>query len=189
MASAILTSPFQGEIAGNTEPFDFSAMPNQALQAILVNGIYQLTYTRSFSGLVPSLASAVVAGSPLQFSLTAQNSLLASGVSIDLNVNGGTTLLYTTPAGKTAVIRRFVFRNASTSLTTVSISIGWNSTSFNDVVTNATHTELTGPTLYTEILPKTGAAVGAAAGTLKVKVNTPQGAAATMLIDVFGYLV
>lgn len=188
MANAIITSPFQGEVSKNTGDFNFDAMPNQALRAILNGSIYTLTYTRSFNGLAPSLASAVVAGSPLQFSAKGQSILLAAGVLVDLNV-AAATLLYTVPAGKTAIIRRLILRNASTSLTTASISFGWNSTAFNDVVADGTYTELTGATLYSEIIPKVGAAIGAAAGTLKVKVNTQQGAAATARVDVFGYLV
>jgi hypothetical protein len=189
MANAILTSPFAGEVAQNTPPFDFSAMPQQALVAIANGSLFTLSYNRSFNGLAPSLASAIVAASPVQFGTKGQNSLLANGVSVDLNVNGGITLLYTVPAGKTAIIRRVIIRNASVSLTMASVSFGWNSAAFNNVIADATHTVLTGASLYVELLPAAGATVGAAAGTFKVKVNTPQGAAATALIDVFGYLV
>ncbi len=183
MSNAILTSPLQN---GGTD--EAVGMPNQALVAILTNGVYQLSYERSFDGLAPSLASAVVAGSALQASPDGQAVKLATSGAIDLNTAAATTL-YTCPAGFQAIIRRIILRNASVSLTTVAISFGWNSASFNDVVANSTYTALTGATLYSEILPKAGAAVGVAAGTFKVIVNTPQGAAATAIIDVFGYLV
>jgi hypothetical protein len=79
----------------------------------------------------------------------------------------------------------------STSLTTVSFSVGWNSGSSNDVIANATHTELTGATLYTALLAKTGAKVGVGnnSDVLRIKCNTPQGGAATADFDVFGYQV
>jgi hypothetical protein len=118
---------------------------------------------------------------------TLTDSLLSTTDSVNLNTATATTL-YTCPTGKTCVITAVVVRNASTSLTTVSVSFGWNSTSFNDVVANATHTELTGSTLYTRLTAKTGATAGTSTGTFKVLDNTLQGGAATASIDVFGYV-
>lgn len=112
---------------------------------------------------------------------------LATVAGVNLNTATPTTL-YTTPAGKTAIITHLIVRLASTSLTTVSFSIGWNSATFNDVVANTTHTELTGSTLYTVLPAKAGAAIGAAGGLLKLLCNTLQGGAATVTIDTFGYL-
>jgi hypothetical protein len=112
---------------------------------------------------------------------------LATAAAVDLNTATPTTL-YTVPAGKSAVITRIVLRLASTSLTTVSISIGFNSASFNDVLANATHTELTGATLFTVLSSKAGAKIGAAADVLKLLCNTLQGGAATCTVDIFGYL-
>lgn len=113
--------------------------------------------------------------------------LLASVPAVNLNTSTPSTL-YTAPTGRTAVITHFVLRLASTSLTTVSLSIGWNSATFNDVLANATHTELTGNTLYTVLNAKAGAAIGAAGSVLKLLCNTLQGGAATITVDVFGYL-
>lgn len=105
------------------------------------------------------------------------------------NLNTGTDqILYHVPAGRSCVITKIVLRNASTSLTTWSGSFGWNSTAFNNVIADATHTELTGNTLYTALLPKIGATVGVAADTLKLKNNTLQGGAATVDVEVHGYL-
>lgn len=112
---------------------------------------------------------------------------LATVAGVDMNTATATTL-YTVPAGKSAIITHIVVRNASTSLTTVSYSFGFNSASFNDVVANATHTELTGATLYTALIAKVGATRGAAGDILKVLMNTLQGGAATTTMDVFGYL-
>jgi len=112
--------------------------------------------------------------------------LLSTTASVNMNTATATTL-FTCPTGKSCVVTRVAVRNASTSLTTASYSFGWNSASFNDVIANATHTELTGNTLYTVLLAKTGATVGTSTGTFKVLMNTLQGGAATTTIDVFGY--
>lgn len=115
--------------------------------------------------------------------------LIAIKRGINMNSSGGTTDLVYGITGLTFYCTRIVCKNASTSLTTASWSIGQNSTSFDDVIANATHTELTGNTLYTILLPKVGATELAVGGTLKLKVNTPQGSAATMDVDVYGYYI
>jgi hypothetical protein len=113
--------------------------------------------------------------------------LLSSTAGVDMNTGTATTL-YTVPTGFSCVITRVVVRNASTSLTTASYSFGFNSAAFDNVIANATHTELTGSTLLTVLIPKIGATVGAAAGTFKVLMNTLQGGAATTTMEVYGYL-
>jgi hypothetical protein len=113
--------------------------------------------------------------------------LLGSVAAVNLNTSTPTDL-YTVPTGKTALIMFFVLRLASTSLTTVSLSIGWNSATYNDVLANATHTELTGNTLFTLLNSKVGAAIGTAGQVLKILCNTLQGGAATCTIEVWGYL-
>jgi hypothetical protein len=50
------------------------------------------------------------------------------------------------------------------------------------------HSELTGATLYTVIKAKDGATRGAAAEVFGLKCSIAQGAAATVDVDVFGYL-
>lgn len=116
------------------------------------------------------------------------DALLSTTTSVDMNSATARTL-YTCPSGNVCVITRVVVRSASTSLTTASYSFGWNSSSFNDVIANATHTELTGILLYTVLEPKAGAALGAGNGTFKVLMNTLQGGAATTTIDVFGVVL
>jgi len=112
--------------------------------------------------------------------------VLASAASVDLNTATAQTL-YTCPTGKTCVITRVVVRGASASLSTVSFSIGWNSASFNNVVADATHTELTGNTLYTILPAKAGATLGTSTGILKLLNNVQQGGAATCTVDVIGW--
>lgn len=127
---------------------------------------------------------AVIASNGLQ---QGGETLLASNALVDLNTATASTI-YTVPTGKSAVITRIVLRLASTSLTTVSISIGFNSASFNDIIANAAHTELTGNTLFTSLLAKIGAKIGTSAQALKLLCNTLQGGAATCTVEVFGYL-
>lgn len=112
---------------------------------------------------------------------------LSTTSSVDMNTATATTL-FTVPTGKSCIITHVVVRNASTSLTTASYSFGFNSASFNDVIANATHTELTGSTLYTVLSAKVGATRGVAADTFKVLMNTLQGGVATTTMEVYGYL-
>lgn len=105
------------------------------------------------------------------------------------NLNTGTAqILASVPPGFSALITRIIIRNASVSLTTVSFSIGWNSASFNDVVADATHTEINSATVYTVLVPKIGAAVGTTGSSLKLKNNVLQGAPASANFEVFGYI-
>ena len=112
---------------------------------------------------------------------------LSSTPLVNLNTAPATTL-YTVPAGKSCIITRVIMRLASTSLTTVSVSFGFTTAAFADVIADATHTELTGNTLYTILIPKVGAFIGVAAATFKVLCNILQGGAATATIDVYGIL-
>lgn len=118
---------------------------------------------------------------------TSSITLLASVSGVDLNTATANSL-YTVPSGRTCVPTHIVIRNASTSLTTVSFSIGFNSAPFNNIVADATHTELTGATLYTVLVAKAGATVGNAGDILKLLDNVLQGGAATCTVDVYGYL-
>lgn len=111
--------------------------------------------------------------------------LLNLATLVDLNTATPPTI-YTVPTGKSAIVTRFLVYLASTSLTTVSFSIGFNSANYNDVLADATHTELTGATLYTMLAAKAGAKIGTSAQALKLKNNTLQGGAATVSIAVFG---
>lgn len=119
--------------------------------------------------------------------LTAGETKLSTTASIDLNTAAETTL-YTVPTGKSCIITRVVIRAASASLTTASISFGFNAGTDTDVIANSTYTALTGATLYSVVNAKAGAKVGTSTGVFAVKVNTPQGSAATATVDVFGYI-
>lgn len=115
-------------------------------------------------------------------------SLLASISGVDMNT-ATPTALYTVPPGVSGcIITHVVVRGASISLTTASYSFGFNDASYNDVIANGTHTELTGNTLYTNLVAKIGAKIGVAGDILKALMNTLQGAPATAIMDVYGYL-
>lgn len=128
---------------------------------------------------VPQLRTSVIP--------TLAESLLSTNALVNLN-QAGETQLFTVPAGYSCVITRVVLRNASTSLTTASLAFGFNAGTDTDVIATATHTELTGATLYTILIPKTGAKIGVVAGVFSVITTILQGGAATCTIDVFGYL-
>lgn len=110
---------------------------------------------------------------------------------VDVNNDAVDAVIYgPVPTGKKFIVQDIIQRDASTSLTTASLSIGWNSTSYNDVVANATSTGLSAATIAKKmVIIATGAKMGAAGESLKVKINTEQGGAATVTFDVIGYLV
>ena len=113
---------------------------------------------------------------------------LATVNSVDLN-NVATPTLYTVPNEMKCYVTKIVVRKVSTSLTTVSFSIGWNSASYNNVLANASHTELTGAALATILNAMAGQTVGTPGQALCLKNNTLQGAPATCTIDIFGILM
>lgn len=118
---------------------------------------------------------------------TGSETLLSSTAAVNLNQDPETNL-YTVTTGKSCLITRVIIRLASTSLTTASIAFGFNAATDNDVIATATHTELTGNTLYTVLIPKIGAKVGTSTGKFSVICTIKQGGAATATIDVFGIL-
>lgn len=145
---------------------------------------YQLPVTINPNGVVDPGSNILYAGSG---SLLTDEVLLQSNAGVNLNT-ATEQPLYTVPVGRSCIITFIVVRNASTSLTLASYSAGFNTGTDTNVIANATHTELTGSTLYTKINPINGAAVGTAGQILNLKNNTLQGGAATVTIDVFGYL-
>lgn len=105
---------------------------------------------------------------------------------VDVNTTTA-QLVYTVPAiGAGFMVTRVVARKASTSLTTASWGLGYNNPNYDDVIASATHTELTGNTLYSVVPAKAGAVVGTSTAALYFKCSIAQGAAATMELDVYG---
>lgn len=112
---------------------------------------------------------------------------LATVDSVNFNVTTETSL-FTVPPGKSCIITHMVTRNASISLTTASWGFGFNANA-DDVVASATHTGLDGATKYVLHGAKDASVRGAAADVFGVRCSVAQGAAATVSVDVFGYLV
>lgn len=144
------------------------------------------TTTTQARTAVDSLAVTGINGTTGAQTTATFDQLLSTTAAVDMNTAVATTL-YTSPTGRSTIIKSVTVRNCSTSMTTASYSFGWTSAAFADVIANATHTELTGATLGTAIAAKTGFTVGTSTGTFKVLMNTLQGGAATCTMDVWGY--
>lgn len=112
---------------------------------------------------------------------------LVTVTGVDFNVTTKTTL-FTVPPGKSCIITHVVTRAPSTSLTTASWGFGFNANA-DDVVASATHTGLDGSTKYVLHEAKDVSVRGAAADIFGVRCSVAQGAAATVTVDVFGYLL
>lgn len=152
------------------------------------DGSYTLSFNPSYNGVYPSDPTTITPGTPVSVSPVGEVKLQTTNL-VNVNTGTPTPLCPVVPVGFQEVITRIVIRKASVSLTTAALSFGFNSASFNNVVSNDTYTELTTSLRYTEVPADDGASVGAAGQRFSVKANTPQGAAATVSIDVFGYLV
>ena len=166
------------------------------LLVTVVDGIYYFSNVSvvglnlTTAGVTDTLDKRFVTDAELAQIVVSQSSeqLLSTTNLVDLNT-ATPTPLYTVPPDLQAIITRIVVRNASAGLVAASISFGFNSAAFNDLIATATHAELTGATLFSILTPKAGAKIGAAADVLKVLANVLQGSAVTVSIDVFGYLV
>lgn len=134
----------------------------------------------------PSLAASIVAGVAFQADRRTAPVLLGR---INANLALATKqTVFTCPAGFICEITDVVFGRPSVSLATASISLGWNAGA-TDVVANATHTGLTGPTLYKKLtIIATGAVRGAAGDVFGILAGTPQDPA-TAWVDAIGYLI
>jgi hypothetical protein len=94
--------------------------------------------------------------------------------------------LFTVPTGRSAIVSDVILRSATVSLATAFVSLGFNAAA-NDVVANATHTGLTGPTPYKKlVIIAAGAVRGAAADVFGIIANTQQDPA-SVTVDVIGY--
>lgn len=114
---------------------------------------------------------------------------VAQGVSINVNATGATTL-FTVPAGRTFVPTKVALRNASISLSTMSVAFGQNSASFNDFAATAVYSGLSAATKQAVVAAgTTGQTTCAAAAAFSANVTIAQGSAGTVLADLFGYLI
>jgi len=114
--------------------------------------------------------------------------VLSRTTGVDLNSAVATELMRV-PYGFKAIINSVVIYGADTSLTTASYSFGYNDPDYDNVIANATHTELVDATVLVRLPAKAGAKIGVSGDQFKIIANTVQGAAATVSIDVLGYLI
>ena len=112
--------------------------------------------------------------------------LLESVSGVDVNTTTKQTL-FTVPVGKVAIITHIIVRNASVNLNTANGGFGFDAGG-SDVVAHEAYAELDGATKVKVFKADKGSVRGAAADILGSKCTTAQGAAATVDIDVFGYL-
>lgn len=113
---------------------------------------------------------------------------LAAVTGIDMDAVAS-TVLYNVPIGKSCVITHVVLKNASLALDTADFGIGYDGAE-TDVIGHAVlGGSLTATSKFRKVEPANGAEVGQPdADVLSLGVDIAQGAAATMDVDVFGYL-
>ena len=112
---------------------------------------------------------------------------LSTTTGIDLSSTLKQTL-YTVPAGKVCYPTRFVFRDASAAITLATITIGFDAGA-TDVVGATALTGLSSATKYQVVSPMTNPEEGAAAAVLGLDTTVQEGAADTVTVDVYGFLV
>lgn len=120
-----------------------------------------------------------------------EQALARLGFVNDLDVNpapGTTTTIFTVPIGKIAIVTHVVLHGCSGDMTTASLSFGFDAAG-SDCIADSTYVSIDGTTKYVVVKAEDGAVHGVAAETFKVAVNTAQGAAMTLDVDVFGFHV
>ena len=115
--------------------------------------------------------------------------LLGSAVSVDMDPGAPpvVTTIFTVPPDKTGcIVTHCVARNSSGNLDTAQFSFGFDAGGSN-CIADAAHTELNNATKYVALKVDDGATRGVAGGKFRIAVNTAQGGAMTIDVDVFGY--
>ena len=112
---------------------------------------------------------------------------LATVTGIDMNAVAATAL-YTVPEGKTCIITHVIIRVASIELDTANFGFGYAAGEADVIAATTLGTGLTAATFYRVITAKDGAIKGVAEDIFSSGEDVAQGAAATMTVDVFGYL-
>lgn len=120
-----------------------------------------------------------------------ENAITLLGYSYSVDMNPGAppvqTNIFTIPPDKTGcIVTHVVCRNSSGNLTTAQFSFGFDAAG-SDCIANALHAALDGSTKYIVLKAEDGAVRGIAAGIFKISVNTAQGGAMTLDVEVFGY--
>lgn len=113
---------------------------------------------------------------------------LAKSVSVDLNSTTKQTL-YTVPTGRSCIITKVVQRDASAAVTTAVGAYGFNANADDVVASFNVFTNMTGTGVYDIKNPAAPAVKGSSTNTFGYKGSVAEGAARTMTVDVFGYLL
>lgn len=143
-----------------------------------------LAFADQFQGY-PSVPSAITRGSIIQPDPRGAPVHLAKSFVMD-GASAVKQPIFTVPTGFSCIPTLIVLRGATVSLATLSISFGFNAGA-NNIVANATHTGLTGPTLAKNLSPITAAyTIGTTGQAFGVIANTPQDPS-NVTIDVVGY--
>jgi hypothetical protein len=113
--------------------------------------------------------------------------LMSTG--IDFNVGTAQTIFTVPPTSNYCLVTHVIIYCPSASLTTASVSFGWNNPDYNDVIENSTYTELATSSMYTVIPVMDGATRGPAGAEFKMIANVLEGSAADANVYVFGYYI
>ena len=178
----IFSSPTNGNIIFQSA--------NQTDFGLMIFGAATSSYPalkRSTTTLECRLADDSGVASLVSNGATLREGLLASATGIDLSLTTKQTL-YTVPAGKVCYPTRFVVRDASAAITLATVTIGFDAGA-TDVVGATALTGLSDGTKYQILSPVTNPVEGAAAAVLGLDTTVQEGAADTVTIDVYGFLV
>lgn len=132
----------------------------------------------------------------LQTALDAKVGLLASVPGVNLNTTDPTTL-YTCPVGKSCIVLWAVMRNASVDIAVIATEFFFAVNAVDWSKIRLDHTKMTTANVYVPIFPGTNALVPDVAFVPSVlsagqifdcRIQTEFGSAATITVDVYGYL-
>lgn len=113
---------------------------------------------------------------------------LATVMGIDMDAVAA-TVLFPVPIGRYCVITHVVIRNASIALDTADFGFGYGAGETDVIAHGVLGSGLTATSKLRVLVPANGAEIGQPdADVLSIGVDVAQGAAATMNVDVFGYL-
>lgn len=174
----------------------------QSTGLVRIDGIISSGLTSSTAGVTDSLNKRFVTDAELATALalaghdgpilaiiTAGATLiqLAHVTGLDMNT-APAQALFTVPGATHYVVTHIIMKDASVSLTTAKISIGYTGAGYTDMVNSWTCSPLANTSAYAVLTPVAGSHVGAAGEVLKLIDTVLQGGAATATCDVYGYI-
>ncbi len=97
--------------------------------------------------------------------------------------------LFRVPNSKKLIVTDMIVRKASAAITTASFSIGYNSGSFDNVIGSTIYSSIANDNEYIKVDIDSPSVVGDGGQVLKVNIDTPEGSALTITLDILGYLI